>query len=49
VSRHRADDNDGGDKLVGGKLLGLMQEAGYLEVKAQSRYQNYEDLPDRPR
>ncbi len=37
---------NGGDTLVGRKLLGLMQEAGYSEVKAQARYQNYDDLSD---
>jgi SAM-dependent methyltransferase len=37
---------NGGDTLVGRKLLGLMEEAGYIEVKAQARYQNYEDLSD---
>jgi ubiquinone/menaquinone biosynthesis C-methylase UbiE len=37
---------NGGDTLVGRKLLGLMQQAGYVEVKAQARYQNYEDLSD---
>jgi SAM-dependent methyltransferase len=37
---------NGGDTLVGRKLLGLMLEAGGTEVKAQARYQNYGDLSD---
>ena len=36
----------GGDTLVGRKLLGLMLEVGYIDVKAQARYQNYEELSD---
>ena len=36
----------GGDTLVGRKLLGLMLDAGFAEVKAQARYQNYDDLTD---
>jgi SAM-dependent methyltransferase len=39
-------DRNGGDTLVGRKLLGLVLEAGYTEVKAQARYQNYDDLSD---
>lgn len=37
---------NGGDTLVGRKLLGLMLEAGYIDVKSQARYQNYDDLSD---
>jgi len=37
---------NGGDTLVGRKLLGLMLEAGFVEVRAQARYQNYDDLAD---
>jgi ubiquinone/menaquinone biosynthesis C-methylase UbiE len=37
---------NGGDTQVGRKLLGLMLAAGYVDVKAQARYQNYEDLSD---
>ena len=37
---------NGGDTLVGRKLLGLMLEAAYVETKAQARYQNYDDLSD---
>lgn len=37
---------NGGDTLAGRKLLQLMLEAGYVDVKAQARYQNYEDLSD---
>jgi len=37
---------NGGDTLVGRKLLGLMLEAGATDVKAQARYQNYDDLSD---
>jgi ubiquinone/menaquinone biosynthesis C-methylase UbiE len=37
---------NGGDTLVGRKLLELMEQAGYVEVKAQARYQNYDDLSD---
>jgi SAM-dependent methyltransferase len=37
---------NGGDGLAGRKLLGLMLESGYTDVKAQARYQNYDDLSD---
>jgi len=37
---------NGGDTLVGRKLLGLMLDAGFGEVRAQARYQNYDDLAD---
>ncbi len=37
---------NGGDTLVGRKLLGYMLQTGFAEVKAQARYQNYDDLLD---
>ena len=37
---------NGGDTLVGRKLLDFMLHAGYTEVKAHARYQNYDDLFD---
>jgi SAM-dependent methyltransferase len=37
---------NGGDTLVGRKLLGMMLEAAYIETRAQARYQNYDDLSD---
>jgi SAM-dependent methyltransferase len=37
---------NGGDTLAGRKLLGLMLEVGYGDVKAQARYQNYDDRSD---
>jgi SAM-dependent methyltransferase len=38
--------HNGGDGLTGRKLLGLMLESGYADVRAQARYQNYDDLSD---
>ena len=37
---------NGGDSVVGRKLLGLMLRAGYTDAKAQARYQNYDDRSD---
>jgi len=37
---------NGGDTLIGRKLLGLMLAAGAVDVSAQARYQNYDDLSD---
>lgn len=37
---------NGGDVLVGRKLLGLMMDAGFADVTPQARYQNYDDLAD---
>jgi SAM-dependent methyltransferase len=39
-------DANGGDTLIGRKLLGYMLEIGYVGVKAYARYQNYDDLLD---
>jgi ubiquinone/menaquinone biosynthesis C-methylase UbiE len=35
---------NGGDTLLGRKLLELLSEAGFVEIKAQARYENYENL-----
>lgn len=35
---------NGGDTLLGRKLLELLREAGFVEIKAQARYENYENL-----
>ena len=37
---------NGGDTLVGRKLLGFMLEAANIEIQTQARYQNYDDLSD---
>jgi hypothetical protein len=45
VRRHNEiQDANGGDTRVGRKLLPLFQQAGYVKVRAQSRYENYEHL-----
>jgi ubiquinone/menaquinone biosynthesis C-methylase UbiE len=35
---------NGGDTLLGRKLLELLIDTGFVEVKAQARYENYENL-----